>query len=336
MERKQTQAGKLPRDLARILPVIARRTGCDDWRVAAGSLVRRDCMIHFLESSSFRVPRIVLKVYDKQPSSEHMARNLHRRGTRYFEASTPVFSVPEPLIFIKHENAFAMEYVDAPTVGACLMRSLHSPATRRGLIRRSAAWLGWFYQHGGIQPQPFESSLVALRVGRLRGLLEDSAPGALAADRLLDDCLKLSVEIAGDLDGREIPHVAAHGDFTPFNLFAQGSRTVGFDFGAGRRLPLYHDMCRFLLYLDVYRPLPASSRDLSRVGCRAADLDGFMEAFGHNVPFEREVWLKLHFIEVTRRMVALKPPKPRWMSRCFRGLQSAVLRRAARRMMKGF
>jgi hypothetical protein len=155
-----------------------------------------------------------------------------------------------------------------------------------------------------------------------------------AVDRLLDDCLRLSVEIAGDLDGREIPHVAAHGDFTPFNLFAQGNRTVGFDFGAGRRLPLYYDMCRFLLYLDVYRPVPTRAADLSRFGCHAADLDCFMEAFGHGGPLDREVWLNLHFIEVTRRMVALKSPKPRLISRCFRGLQLAVLRRAAKRMMK--
>ena len=291
-------------------------------------------MIHFLESASFRSSRMVLKVYGTRPGSQNQASNLHRRGSRYFEAATPMFSVPEPLMCIKQENAFAMEYVEAPTVGARLMRSLHSPSVRHELIRRSAAWLGWFYQQDGVRLQPFESSLALLRIERLLRLLEEAIPGGLAADRLLDDCVRLSVAIAGELEGRAMPHVAAHEDFTPFNLFAQGPRTVGFDFGAGRRLPLYHDMCRFLLYLDVYRPVPASAAELSRVGCSASDFDCFMESTGLAEPLDRDVWLKLHFIEVTRRMVALKPPKPRLLSRWFRGMQSAVLRRAAKRMMK--
>jgi hypothetical protein len=39
---------------------------------------------------------------------------------------------------------------------------------------------------------------------------------------------------------------------------AQGDRMIGFDFRPNRWCPVAHDIGRFLIYLDVYRILPAT------------------------------------------------------------------------------
>jgi hypothetical protein len=321
-------------DLERILPVLARKTDCDDWRTFEPSRARRDCSIHFLSSARHRIPRLVVKTYKRDETRENMARNIHQRGVKFHEVATPDFGVPEPLFLMPSHNAVAMEYVDAPTLGARLLRSMASKSAKRELIGRAAGWLAWFYRRGQIRPEPFVPTKFGLKIDRLHGALECSAPGSLASDGFLRDCLALSSRLAADLEGRVIPHAPAHGDFTPFNLFAAGKRTIGFDFGAVRILPIHHDISRFLMYLGIYRPLPPRTADLAEFGCAADDLEMFLSVFSPVERLDVDVWRRMQFIEITRRLLALKPLRGNLWKQGLRSVQAGRLRRSARCLMR--
>jgi hypothetical protein len=321
-------------DLERILPVLARKTACGDWRIFGPSLVRRDCSIHFLASPGHAVPKLVVKAYKRDAARENMARNIHQRGVRFHEAATPEFGVPTPLFVMPQHNAVAMGYVDAPTLGSRLLRSVISKPARRDVIRRAAGWLAWFYQRGQIRSEPFVPEKFGMKLDRLHGMIESSAPGSLAGDGFLRDCLALSSRLAADLEGRVMPHAPAHGDFTPFNLFADGGRTIGFDFGAVRILPVHHDVSRFLMYLGIYRPIAPRPADLAEFGCAADDLELFLSVFSPGGQLDVDVWRRMQFIEISRRLLALKPPKGNLWKQGFRSFQAGRLRHSARVMMK--
>ena len=277
---------------------------------------------------------MVVKAYKRDAARENMARNVHQRGVRFHEVATPEFGVPEPMFLMRDHNAVVMGYVEAPTLGARLLRSMASPATRRDLIERAAGWLAWFYQRGRIRPEPFEPAKFGLKIDRLHGALESQAPGSLAGDAFLRDCLELSSRLAAGLEGQVIPHVPAHGDFTPFNLFAAGERTIGFDFGAVRILPIHHDISRFLMYLGIYRVLPPPAAELEEFGCAADDFEWFMAVFSPGDALDRDVWRRMQFIELTRRLLALKPLKGSPWKQGLRSVQAGRLRRSARCLMK--
>ena len=293
--------------LATMLPKVREATGCDDWFPVKRTMERRDCRILFLASKSGSRKSGAV--------SRNLAMNLHRRSAKLHAESTAACTVPEPIACFPEENAWAMRYVNAPIAGSLLMRGCFSPAIRRKVIRQAGSWLRWFHGSFGETRMRFETAhyLESLeKSGEKLGLTHHRGN-----DRFLGDS-------------------TAHGDFTPFNLFVDRESAVGFDFRANQRLPIHHDMSRFLIYLDVYRLTPAPEGELSRCGCRMSDFDGFMDAYGGDrSAVEDGTWLRLHFLELTRRLVSVSLPKPGIGNRLARLPESAALRRCAKAVLKG-
>lgn len=320
--------------LASLLPKVREATGCEDWIPVRRTMERRDCRIVFLGSKSNRGESLALKVFRGGAVSRNLAMNLHRRSVKLHAASTAVCSIPAPVACFPEENAWAMRYVNAPIAGSLLMRRCLSPGTRRQVIRQAASWLKWFHGSFGETLMRFEA---VHYLESLEKSCEKLGPeNHRGKDRFLVECMTQARRIAVDLDGRMMRHSTAHGDFTPFNLFIDRERAVGFDFRANQRLPIHHDMSRFLIYLDVYRLTPAPLKDLSRCGCRMNDFEGFLDAYGGDrSAVEDGTWQRLHFLELTRRMVSVSLPKQGIGSRIVRLPESAALRRCARAMLIG-
>jgi tRNA A-37 threonylcarbamoyl transferase component Bud32 len=324
------QGGRLPEEVAAILPKLARKTGCDDWSLARSPLQRRDCVIYFLHSESFRLPDLVLKIYRKDEVAENLAEAVHRKCKRFHQAGSARFGVPEPVVFLREENAMVMEFVEAPSAALLLMKGFYSRERRRDVIRKAAGWLRWFHESSGVVARPFEAKTFVNPLQRTVEKIEAIAPGSVTRDTLLGQCVKSAGEYASEMEGMVMPHATAHGDFTPFNLFIQGDRTVGFDFRAHRRLAVTHDICRFLLYLDVYQIHPANGREVRRFGCRHHDLEGFMEAYGmEGARLDDALWRKLQFMEITRRITSLALPRTKLSKRMLGIFETARLRRNA-------
>lgn len=328
------QDKRVPEDVENILPALIRKTGCDDWKVARSPLLRRDCRIYFLESNSFRLPGLVLKIYRKDEVREHLARNLHRKSRRFMKAATAEFAVPEPVLLLPEANAMVMEFVKAPSAGSLLMRGFHSVEIRRAVVRKAARWLKWFHESNGVERLPFDPASYTGPLGKTTDKITRLSPKALDRGSMLGNQIASATRFAEDLAGIVFPHATAHGDFTPFNLFIQEDRTIGFDFRANRTLPVPHDICRFLLYLDIYRIMPATSGELRRYGCRQDDFEVFMEEYGADGEWlEQELWLKLQFMEITRRITSLTQSRARLRKRSLRFIEIAFLRRNAKHIL---
>ncbi len=320
---------KVPDELARLLPELCEITGCRDWTMTRGHLTRRDCAIYFLSSQEYRIPELVIKVL-RNATGKNKARDIHRKSLPFFKAATAAHTIPEPLFPLGGGDALAMECIDAPLCGARLAKGFHRRATREAVLRGAGGWLGWFHSLNHVASEPFEAQAAFRKieaiVDRIRALDADM----LARDRWLADYMKLAETCARSIEGVPLPHVRGHGDFTPFNCFIRGGTMIGFDYQVKRRFPVAHDICRFLVYLDVHRLLPASAKELRESGCRADDLTIFMEAYGaQGLPVEKALWLKLYFLELMRRIASLTLTRAKGRKRPFRMQEMARLRRNA-------
>ena len=321
---------KVPAELARLFPELCEITGCHDWAMTRGHLTRRDCAIYFLGSSAFRIPKVVIKVL-RNATGRNKARDIHRKSLPFFQAATAAFTVPEPLFPLGGGDALAMEWIDAPLCGARLAKGFHRRATREAVLRGAGSWLGWFHSLNQVASEPFEALAAFRKIELIVEKIRELDADGLARDHWLEDYVKLAETCARSIDGVALPHVRGHGDFTPFNCFIRGGTMIGFDYQVKRRFPVAHDICRFLVYLDVHRLLPASAAELRESGCRASDLAIFMEGYGTpGPPAEKTLWLKLHFLELMRRIASLRLTRAKGRKRPFRMQEMARLRRNAR------
>jgi hypothetical protein len=326
--------GAPPDEVAAILPSLTEKTGCAEWSIIRKPLQRRDCRIYFLKAGSSHVPDMVVKIYRKDAVGANLARKLHRKSRRLSRIATPEWSIPKPVLFVQEANALVMEFVEAPLVGTLLIRAFHSKAKHNDIIRQAARWLGWFHRHSGVDSKPFSAESFTGKLAKMLGKISDTTPDALAGDGFLVECIEKASKVATDLDGRLMPHADVHGDFTPFNLFMDRGTVIGFDYRGNRSMPIYHDICRFLVYIDVYRITPPSTSDLRQHGCRKNDFDVFMTSYAPDgEPIDPELLLKLQFLEITRRLTSLKVHRAKVRNRVFRFIEMAHLRRNARHIL---
>lgn len=330
MEIRSMRNFGFPKELVRFLPELSQRTGCDDWLMTRGHLNRRDCAIYFLGSRQYRLPKVVIKVWRNSPA-KNKARDIHRKSLHYYHGATGRFTIPEPLFAFSDGQALAMECIDSPLCGTLLAKGFHRRGTRESVIRNAGSWLAWFHEQNGISNVPFDGPAAFRKIAEIEEKIRLQDSALVARDTWLCEHLKIAAACAGATDGVMLPHAVWHGDFTPFNLFMRGESVTGFDFQVKRRFPVTHDICRFLLYLDVHRIFPASAAELRGSGCRELDRELFMQAYGREVtPWEDGLWLKLYFLEVMRRIASLTLARAKGGTRPFRIQEMIRLRRNAK------
>jgi hypothetical protein len=328
-------SGRPSDDIENLLNEISRHTGCTDWQTARKAMARRNCRIHFLRSERFRFPGVILKVYRPGMVKANLARDMHAKSVLCHQAAVADCTVPEPILCIPERNALVMEQVFAPTAGTLLKNGFHTRGTRDRLNRKAAAWLSWFHGCSSVAPAPFDANYFLGKLVTLQGRIGQQNAAMLAGDAFLHQCIESVKAVAADLDGHVVPHASAHGDFTPFNLFARGETMVGFDYLANRRLPVTYDICRFLLYLDIYRLLPAGASELRQYGCRQADFEIFMGAYGGDQAWtENGRWLQFQFLEVVRRLTSLALRRAEGRKLPFGVIETASMRRTAKLLME--
>ena len=199
----------------------------------------------------------------------------------------------------------------------------------------AGGWLRWFHGQSEISPEPFQSEIYISTLAKVRDQLQAAAPETFAKDKFLNGYVDQAIRIAAEIEGTLLPHATAHGDFTPSNVFIRGKQVVGFDYAANRRLPVTHDICRFMLYLDVASRLPARARDLGEYGCNPEIYQAFSGRYGIDPELmESGRWIKFQFMEVARRMAAIKLTRARHKGgkNPFRALEMMRLRRNAKQI----
>lgn len=331
--RKQAVNGG-PDGWAPVIPDLASATGCDDWGESRPPLVRRGCRIQFLRSPSFRLPEVALKTYLGENAALDHARTLFEKSQSFHRESTPECTVPEHLLFVHRENTLVMEYVDAPVAGDLLIHGFHSPRSRRRIIRQAARWLRWFHSRSPMETAHPNPGFMFRIVDRMHGEIRHQSPEVLAEDDFLGDCIERARRYGEELRDTSLLHAVLHGDFTPFNLFLVNGRSIGIDYDANHRLHVHQDICRFLLYLEVYRIRPATAEEVEFCGGRRNDYETFFQAYGEDAIPSREAWLAMVFIEISRRLTSLTLQRAKGRVHALRFLEERQLRRRARRIAR--
>lgn len=297
------QGGRIPKELAEVFAQLCAKTCCEDWVLTGRPKQRLNCRIYFLKSGSFRLPGLALKIFRKNSVERWLAEEIHSQSLVLHKASTPECTVPEPVFLLQDENAMAMEFVTAPAAWSLWLKGFHSKDRRHAIIRKAATWLGWFHGNSLMAVEPIDASPYTARLANLRAKISSRRPKEFRSDGLLRECLDLAEKVALELEGIMIPHATAHRDFTLFNMFIDGGTTIGYDYRGKHRLPVYYDICYFLVVLDRLSIMRASAGDIRQYGCRKEDFDVFMHAYGKgNVAVDERLWLKLMFIEITLRI----------------------------------
>lgn len=319
------------------LPRLKERTGSDDWVEFRPALHCRDSTVHFVKSSTFRLPELAVKVFPHGRSFRKKTiklRGIQKIGHFFHKACTEEYRVPEPVMLLKGSRALVMEYINAPMSSKLLLKASLSGSTQDQIISKSAAWLRWFHDQSKTRPQPFDASLVTQKFQRIVRRTAEMT-GAESQDRFVLDCVKVAERIARRMNEMRVPHGRVHGDFTPHNLFLNGNVITGIDFQECTRLPLVQDISRYMMYADFARGLPPSVKDVKKYGCQARNFETFMEAYGvDKLAVDERTWLEFQFLEISRRIISLEMLKARGRSRPLRIIEMAFLRRKAKVMLE--
>ena len=236
---------------------------------------------------------------------------LHPQQTRWqheaLEATfaamrDPRFTAPRPLGWLKDEHTLFMEWIDGRPLSSALWSWKLVPDRRRlALLSDAGAWLRRYHEAIGVTVKPFDPDLV------LRWIDQPFAadPGLarfMMADRVFAEALARLRAAASGLAGEPLPHTAIHGDFTPYNLLDSGDRLVGIDILALHDQPVFSDISRFLIYVDVRKYVMTLGFQMNPLGIRAADAAAFLGGYGMSLADAASpVIAVVHLAEVVRR-----------------------------------
>jgi hypothetical protein len=277
----------------------------DDWETKRPALVRREATVYFLSSKSSG-NSIVVKVFTNPAQKEKDSARLHAALVHYHRGSdfSKGYSVPKPFGLTPQYAAVIMQWVDKPTFHKLLYRDMLFPKARHEKIRRVAGWLRWFHSQSDVaaacigDDQPIRRIVRKIRASSL------SQSGEWHDDSL-HQSLELAVKCSYLLRHVSISHALCHHDFKPTNVLLDDAHIIGIDFLAHRRAPVTHDICRFLIQLDLYRTFWGKSFALKR-GSKINDFDVFLSAYGGNVTkIGDDEFLYLYFVSVLSRWSSL-------------------------------
>lgn len=308
-------------------------------------LSRGEGRIYFLKSERFVHPGIVIKMHRKDAVTRGFVRRIHRHSLRLHRAMTPACRIPEPLFFLRDQNVVGMEHVNAPTAGSLVMRRVRAGKRREQSIRMAGRWLRWFHEQSDLSVEDAERKGIDGKLMKTLERIRRSNAGSMKGDRFLNECLVNAGRVASRLEGRSLPHAVSHGDFTPFNLFMADEAAIGFDYRARSRRPVFYDVTRFLVYLDVCRVnhdhvgigriRSPQDEELRKFGCSRADFGEFMAGYDPaGDVMDWDCWLGFQFLEITRRMLLLKVPQANLWNRIFQVVEDSRLRRRAAVLMR--
>lgn len=172
--------------------------------------------------------------------------------------SRGAFAAVRPLDHLVAENAILMDYVDARTLRAVMIRgNRFSPARRRATghdaadaWRRCGAWLRVFQEYmprEGLRARQQRRDEVVSLFHAFGEYLERRL-GA----RAVGDIAQRAAELAAGVLPEELPLAVGHGDFAPRNVFVlSDGRIAVFDPLPRWLVPRFEDLCRFLVGLRL-------------------------------------------------------------------------------------
>lgn len=329
METDNSLYSKIRAELTKVFP------SSSGWLVEP-MFARRDGQIYKATAPDHEMA-VAIKVFTNENLRDQAPTQIFDALQFYHSKSegTPILTVPKPFGVIADEGAVMMEWIKAPTMTSRLQAYRLSKNRRDRDVRNAARWLQWFHTQSGISKAVYDTMPSRKRFRRRARELETLDSGFLKRNPALSEHLEMWRKYNFALPEIELDHAITHHDFTPSNIFMERNRVVGFDLAGLKRWPVTFDICRFIVYLGIYRIISIPPGELRTYGCSKRDFECFAEAYGDGLTsIPRRVMLYLFYTEILRRWLSLAKQNIE-SSRFRRRLQIFHLKRMARHVSKG-
>lgn len=170
-----------------------------------------------------------------------------------FGAAQTSFGVVRPLDHREGETTLLMGFVHAPTLRQALLDSSRLSRHRRsvapidplGACRLAGEWLRTFQDMAPVGTAPSRQARRDDVVQQFHAY--DVFLRPLVGDRALGRLAERGAELAGAVLPEKLPLSLGHGDFAPRNMFVDHDRLAVFDPMPRWSVPVYEDLCRFLV-----------------------------------------------------------------------------------------
>lgn len=266
------------------------------WRKVGAVMAVREAYIYRVAVPELPTDLAVKLFRHRYSQQRQKAQAAFEQLQESYSRCTRHWAVPRPYTVVPKHAAIVVEWVEGLRLSELLRRQNEN--ARAGYIHRAGEWLRWFHEGAEIHIGPYAPIWALTRIRRLRTMLTGKEA------RLVDRHLEILERASGHFSTLQLPYARLHADFTPLNLLMEEERVIGIDFAKSDHGPVSRDVCRFLVYADIYQFWLTRASSLRRYGCRRSDYEAFMQGYGLLSLRESE-FLYLQYTEITRRLASL-------------------------------
>ncbi|MEH6402702.1 MAG: phosphotransferase [Sneathiella sp.] len=162
------------------------------------------------------------------------------------------FNVPRPIACIPEAGLLVMEWVNGKSVKFELNKRFKEPKSRQVLIKKAARWLKEFHLKGDIKteklvPQALTDQINTYRLNNPISFHSIDIIVIKACERFYREAEQIPVT--------QEQYSFAHRDFTPGNVIICDTSVLGIDMTQNIRRPVFEDLTRFLVDLNVNKSI---------------------------------------------------------------------------------
>lgn len=248
------------------------------WNITGPVIQSRECDIYRAGASSLN---LTLAIKDYHPGAsratpEQQFSALERCHPAMTDLS-PQLKVPKVFLVNAQHRLLVMEWID----GTSLLHHLWNPFNKKQLLtdrlHHVGAWLRKY--HDLSQPESSQT--------KLKDLLKpfnknNSNPEGFYLSRSVFFQSVLEFFQGLEEEGTMLPTIdtIVHGDFTPANMLLADQKVYGLDIWGTMRRPIYHDVCRMIVYLGVAYPFYMVENLFTKQSLLTSKITCFIEGYG--------------------------------------------------------
>lgn len=278
-----------------------------DWRVSGPIKTGRTCHVFRARTTRFKHD-VAVKVFRPETLDVQTFKNHVKLLHDYWSGmqNEPDCRVPRPIAAFDDQMILLMEWISVPRLKDSLKRSLFPGNSREAGIRAAGRWLRRFHEVKGVAMQPLNLKPILARIESMRSRSKGGSPLAREPESFRH-CYKRLCTVLPRLEGLSLPHARLHGDFNPNNVFYGSEGIFGFDFFSQKLAPVTDDICRFLVYLQVYNGRQFAALPARILMNLESDRNLFHQGYGRTDPdYAQSAFSLLFLAETLRRWASIR------------------------------
>ena len=248
------------------------------WNITGPVIQSRECDI-YRANSDFSHLALAIKYYHpgaSRATPEQQFSALERCHPDMTDTS-PQLKVPKVFLVNTQHRLLVMEWID----GTSLLHHLWNPVMKKQL---SAAYLyqvgAWLRKYHDLSHPKSSHIVIAEYLKLLNKNNGDSVSTASSRSVFFQSVFDFLQHL--EEKGTVLPTMDAvvHGDFTPANILLADDRIYGLDIWGTVRRPIYHDVCRMIVYLAIAYPFYMVGNIFTKQASLTSKIACFVEGYG--------------------------------------------------------